>query len=465
MGRGEAWDNEITFPPLVERETWDYDDAANIEGRTRDGSWDEFTYEGLNRLVAAGSIDYEYTRAGEVREKRSPDGTTTLSWNSRGELIEASTADGVTVRYGYDAFGRMVSRTATPADGEIPPTAERSAYLWHERTLLAEYDVSEGGEASPYKEYFHVAGRLIAVKMHGFHGRREPGPEGFLHTKGGVMYYHLDRLGSPVAITDRHGEPVARYAWDAYGRAMAGIFEPYNSVGFTGHLYDQATGLTYFGARWYDAETGKFLSRDPIQDGWNWYAYVGGDPVNFVDMWGLEREPEALAVPGNGKPPEPDFTGVSVDSRYIETYAGIGLGVATSTATEYQGGVPVETKRLFEVSAIVETDIGIDFGRRVSNYPGATMHDMYGASISGSATFGAPITVTPQVTLSGTRTSTGRSSQLTANSSGGSSLLPVSVSASLTYTVDNPGFRAAGEAASRVRYSGGSYTRNARTLR
>ncbi len=285
---GEAWDREVTFPPLVEHETWDYDDAANIERRTRDGSWDQFEYEGLNRLVDAGSIDYEYTRAGEVREKRTPGGTTTLSWNSRGELIEARTADGVTVRYGYDAFGRMVSRVETTEERMTPRSTDRSAYLWHERTLLAEYDVSEGGEANPYKEYFHVAGRLIAVKMYGFHGRREPGPEGFLHTKGGVMYYHTDRLGSPIAITDRHGEPVARYAWDAYGRAMAGIFEPYNSVGFTGHLYDQATGLTYFGARWYDADTGKFLSRDPIQDGWNWYAYVGGDPVNFVDLWGLE---------------------------------------------------------------------------------------------------------------------------------------------------------------------------------
>jgi RHS repeat-associated protein len=104
------------------------------------------------------------------------------------------------------------------------------------------------------------------------------------------MYYHTDRLGSPVTITDRHGDPVVRYAWDAYGRAMAGVFEPYNTIGFSGKMRDGATGLTYFGARWYDAESGKFLSRDPIRDGWNWYAYVGGDPVNFVDPWGLESK-------------------------------------------------------------------------------------------------------------------------------------------------------------------------------
>jgi len=179
------------------------------------------------------------------------------------------------------------SRVKTPADGEVPPTAERSVYIWNRREILAEYDESAGGSLELYKQYFRAAGRLVAVKMYGFHGRREPGPEGFLHTKGGLMYYHSGRFGSPVVITDRHGEPIARYAWDAYGRAMAGVFDPYNTVGFTGKQRDGATGLTYYGARWYDADSGRFMSRDPIKDGWNWYAYVGGDPVNYVDLWGL----------------------------------------------------------------------------------------------------------------------------------------------------------------------------------
>jgi len=203
--------------------------------------------------------------------------------------VKATLSDGSTVRYGYDAFGRMVRRVETPASGKVPPVTERSVFIWHEQEILAEYDESEGGSLAPYKEYFSAAGRLVAVKMYGFHGRREPGPEGFLHTKGGLMYYHSDRLGSPLVLTDRHGEPIARYAWDAYGRAMAGVFGPYNTVGYTGKQRDGATGLTYYGARWYDADSGRFMSRDPIRDGWNWYAYVGGDPVNWVDLWGLEK--------------------------------------------------------------------------------------------------------------------------------------------------------------------------------
>jgi RHS repeat-associated protein len=37
------------------------------------------------------------------------------------------------------------------------------------------------------------------------------------------------------------------------------------------------------GYRYYDASTGRFLSRDPIRDGYNWYVYCENDPVNAVD--------------------------------------------------------------------------------------------------------------------------------------------------------------------------------------
>jgi len=199
-------------------------------------------YRNLNRLVQAGPVTYNYSRAGEVTEKSAPEGSAKYEWNGKGELVKATLSDGSTVRYGYDAFGRMVRRVETPASGKVPPVTERSVFIWHEQEILAEYDESEGGSLAPYKEYFSAAGRLVAVKMYGFHGRREPGPEGFLHTKGGLMYYHSDRLGSPLVLTDRHGEPIARYAWDAYGRAMAGVFDPYNTVGYTGKQRDGATG-------------------------------------------------------------------------------------------------------------------------------------------------------------------------------------------------------------------------------
>ena len=58
---------------------------------------------------------------------------------------------------------------------------------------------------------------------------------------------------------------------------------------YTGQRHDPETGLYYFRARYYDPLTGRFISPDPIGygDGLNMYAYVGNDPVNFIDVTGL----------------------------------------------------------------------------------------------------------------------------------------------------------------------------------
>jgi RHS repeat-associated protein len=67
-------------------------------------------------------------------------------------------------------------------------------------------------------------------------------------------------------------------------------FQPF---GFAGGIYDADTGLVRFGARDYDAVTGRWTGKDPIdfQGGQaNLYEYADGDPVNGSDVSGLDNE-------------------------------------------------------------------------------------------------------------------------------------------------------------------------------
>jgi RHS repeat-associated protein len=74
--------------------------------------------------------------------------------------------------------------------------------------------------------------------------------------------------------------------------------------GFAGGLYDSDTGLVHFGARDYDPEIGRWISKDPIRfDGGqaNIYVYVGNDPINSRDPKGTElpcRCPASMIVNG-----------------------------------------------------------------------------------------------------------------------------------------------------------------------
>ncbi len=111
--------------------------------------------------------------------------------------------------------------------------------------------------------------------------------------KGGNTYrFVTDQLGSVrLVVNVSTGNIAQRIDYDAWGKVLADTNPGFQPFGFAGGLYDPDTGLVRFGARDYEAETGRWTSKDPILlDGGqaNLYLYVGGDPVNRLDPEGLD---------------------------------------------------------------------------------------------------------------------------------------------------------------------------------
>jgi RHS repeat-associated protein len=130
-----------------------------------------------------------------------------------------------------------------------------------------------------------------------------------------VEYQHTDALGSPVAETNSTGAVVARTTYAPFGEALD---QAVDGPGYTGHVMDEATGLTYMQQRYYDSITGRFLSVDPVAthengDNFNRYAYAANSPYKFTDPDGREigvafaainRDTTPLVMTAKGSPGE-----------------------------------------------------------------------------------------------------------------------------------------------------------------
>ena len=111
--------------------------------------------------------------------------------------------------------------------------------------------------------------------------------------KGGVTYRLLtDHLGSVrLVVNAATGDIVQRMDYDEFGQITQDTNPGFQPFGFAGGLYDPDTKLTRFGARDYDAFTGRWTTKDPIGFGGgdpNLYGYAHNNPLRYVDPLGLD---------------------------------------------------------------------------------------------------------------------------------------------------------------------------------
>jgi RHS repeat-associated protein len=93
-----------------------------------------------------------------------------------------------------------------------------------------------------------------------------------------------------TSLTNGAGALAQTYTFDSFGKQIASNGSLTNPFQYTAREFDTETGLCYYRARYYDPSTGRFISEDRARfgGGFDFYAYVKNDPVDFIDPTGLK---------------------------------------------------------------------------------------------------------------------------------------------------------------------------------
>ncbi len=230
-------------------------------------------------------IGFSYDRNGNLTtlDGRSPATDASYRYNALNQLIAAETAGG-RMEFYHDPKGRCAVRRQhdKATQGKWVPSASESQILLYDGWNLVSERRLDGTDVANY-----------------IHGERTDEILAIATTTG--KYYSVqDGLGSAVALTDSKGVVVERYRYDAFGQPMifggdyktaAKSVANYRFL-FGAREWIGSVALYDHRNRMYNPELGRWLSRDPIlfSDGPNLFSYIGNDPINGTDPFGLCRD-------------------------------------------------------------------------------------------------------------------------------------------------------------------------------
>ena len=204
---------------------------------------------------------------GNITSKTASGVTTRFFFDIRDQLGEVRQGASVLGRYGYDYQGRRILKIGD--DG-------RRQYSYDQLSVVTEADQVN----STVSKYDYGMDQLVRLD-----NRNE-----------GRSFFHLDGLRSTVSLTDGAGGSRQSIFYDAWGNERDRIGSSANNFTFTGHEFDEETGLIYAKARFYDAEVGRFLTQDPVTGdtgeppSLHRYTYAHSNPTVFLDLYGLQAE-------------------------------------------------------------------------------------------------------------------------------------------------------------------------------
>lgn len=243
FGQITASDRQVPLPPILIAGTITrtFDAASQIEG---------FDYDGLGRRTSDDQRQY--------------------TWDLASRLTGYS-ENGSAVSFTYDAVGQRLSRTE---NGTTQSTVWNYAFAGLPQVSV----LRENG--SDLRYYIHTPGGILLYSVEAGDDSRR--------------FYHFNESGNTLFLTDDAGDIIASYAYSPYGEILnstGDIDNLFTFQGAFGVMQEGDSGLYYMRARYYDARTGRFISRDPVAfvdpRRINPYQYALGNPMRFTDPSGL----------------------------------------------------------------------------------------------------------------------------------------------------------------------------------
>lgn len=246
--------------------SYEYDEVGNRTSKyvtTNDQTTSSTIYEynAANQLTGVNGQSYKYDANGNLKS----DGTYNYTWNEFDQLTKVATLTGTDIaEYYYDELGRRTSSKDSKGvlfyhyDGES------------NRVLYEQDDDSYVLRSYLYDDNGNLTG---------------------MQYKGKTYYYLTNYRGDVLAMTDSKGKVVATYTYDAWGNVLteSGTMATINPYRYAGYRYDEDIKLYYLMARYYNPDTGVFLSLDPVRGDTmnpltlNGYSYANNNPVMNVD--------------------------------------------------------------------------------------------------------------------------------------------------------------------------------------
>jgi RHS repeat-associated protein len=220
-----------------------------------------YTYQtGTNKLThieTTPPIDFAYFDNANITSETG----WTYIYDLSNQLIRVLQGSTQVAEYTYNGAGQRIKKVA----GGVT-TIFHHDLRGH---LIAE--TNQSGQM--LAEYVYLGDQLLAMI--------KPGEN--------VYYFHNDHLGTPQVLTDDTGAVAWKAVYTPFGEAVPSIQTVENPFRFPGQYYDQETGLHYNYFRYYNPQTGRYITPDPIglEGGVNLFAYVQNNPMNRVDPSGL----------------------------------------------------------------------------------------------------------------------------------------------------------------------------------